>query len=403
MKKPRVIVCQHGGRQRYMVARILEEAGMLASLYTDSSSLSPLGRVARPLNPLARGRLRRLLERKLDGIPKDKAFCSDRPLMSDMWASVFSSHESVLETHLRRHRILSRKMIKWGLQDANAVYSQSYENQDFVRYAKDKGLKVFVDININPLSNRILSRECHKYAGWKFRPLDNSIVERVEMLFRDSIVLADMILCPSEWVSEGVRDLCPEHAHKIRICPYSSSIAYNGRVNQPVRGRIFWAGGDVLRKGLPDLARAAAMLRPDYPEMEFRVAGSIDSKIRALPECRNLRFLGKLVRSKMKEEFLLADVFVLPTHSEGLAGVLLEAVVAGCPVITTRCAGMDIKDSENGIVVSPGDVDGIATAIQRVYSDRKFRDMLSSNTRELAADYTMDARKDRLISILREL
>ena len=80
--------------------------------------------------------------------------------------------------------------------------------------------------------------------------------------------LADILLCPSEWVATGVRELSPEHADKIRIVPYGCSINYEGRLNQPVRGRVLFAGSDIVRKGIQDLAEAATL--PERVESGYR-------------------------------------------------------------------------------------------------------------------------------------
>jgi len=93
-------------------------------------------------------------------------------------------------------------------------------------------------------------------------------------------------------------------------------------------------------------------------------------------------------------------MFVLPTHAEGLASVMIEAIVAGCPIITTRRAGVAIQDSVDGVIVAPGDVDALAAAIEKVHCDRAFRDALAANARKLADNYTMEAWKNRLIGVL---
>ena len=402
MRKPRVLVCQHGARHRYAIPRMLEEAGMLAALYTDSSAHSLLGSATRIAKPFATHGLQRLFQRKIEGVPRDKVYSSDVPLLSDVWTRLFRRNEKEVDKYIRRHRALSRQMRHWGLRDADIVLSQSWENYDFIKYTKEHEKIIVVDINSNPLTARILAKESSTFANWNYN-VDIRDVERKEYYFRLVADLADVLLCPSEWVSDGVLLLAPEYQDKIRICPYGSSIDYDGRTNKPIIGRLLFAGGNPLGKGLPDFARVALMLRSQYQELDFRVVGVTDLRIHNMPECRDLKFLGRLTRPQMCDEFLSADVFVLPTRTEGLASVVLEAISAGCPVITTRCSGMDIKESENGIMVSPGDVDGIATAILRSYADRKFRDMLASNARELAANYTLDAWKDRLINILREL
>jgi glycosyltransferase involved in cell wall biosynthesis len=158
-----------------------------------------------------------------------------------------------------------------------------------------------------------------------------------------------------------------------------------------------------VRKGLPDLARAADILKPKYPHMDFRVAGITDRVICRRPECRNLTFLGNLSGAAMQEEFLSADMFVLPTHAEGLASAVVEAIAAGCPVITTRRAGVSIHDGVDGVLLAPGDADSLVAAVERIYCDRGLRAMLSANTKRLAGEYTMEAWKGRLVNVLREV
>ncbi|HPC93815.1 MAG TPA: glycosyltransferase family 4 protein [Sedimentisphaerales bacterium] len=399
MSRPKVLVCQHGARQRYAIPRMLEEAGMLAALYTDSCAHSPLGRAARLLAPIANGRVHRLLQRRIDGIPREKVFSSDRPFLSDLGSSLLRRRETPLEGYQRQHRVLSRRMIRWGLQDADIVYAQNAEDYDFLRYAKDAGKTIVMDVNANPLTHRIMAALARDYPGWGLERYESSR-EMVEAAFKRSAALADVLLCPSEWVAEGVRELTPRQADKIRICPYGSSIDYGGRINNPVPGRILFAGGDAARKGLPVLAEAAERLKAKYPELDFRVAGLVPGGIVERPECRHFNFLGKLSWERMKGEYLAADVFVLPTYSEGLAGVVVEALAAGCPVITTRCAGIEIASMENGVLIEPGDAHALAEAIETVFRNRPLRNRLADNTRQLATKYSKTAWQRRLVCIV---
>lgn len=402
MSKPKVLVCQHGGRHRYAIPRLLEEAGMLAALYTDSCAHSVVGRAARLLAPVADGRVHRLLQRRIDGVPRDKVFSSDRPLLSDLAARLLRRDETPLEAYQRQHRVLSGRMIRWGLQDADIVYAQHADDYDFLRYAKDAGKTIVIDVNTNPLTHRIMASLAGNYPGWGLERYE-STREPVEAAFKRSAALADVLLCPSQWVAEGVKELTPEHAEKVRICPYGSSIDYGGRGNDPVPGRILFAGGDAARKGLPVLADAAGRLKPKYPQLDFRVAGLISADICERPECRYFNFLGKLSWERMKEEYLAADVFVLPTFSEGLAGVVVEALAAGCPVVTTRCAGIEITSMTDGVLIEPGDADALAGAIERIYRDRPLRTRLAANTCQLGQDYTLTAWRKRLVAVVAPL
>jgi len=395
----KVLVCQHGARHRYAIARILEEAGMLSRLYTDSSQYSPLGRICRRLGRHIGGPIERLARREIAGIPPEKIFSTDAVFWSDLFR--LRRDPPIVLCH-RRHKTLSRVMLQWGTADADTVYVMYHEDLDFVRYAKDQGLKIVVDVFVHPMTDRIVNRECLNHPGWGMLTSAN-ILEFADGLIRQAVDLADVVLCPSQWVAQGVAALSPADTPKVRICPYGSSIAYSGRVDDPAPGRVFYAGGCPVRKGLPDLARAADILKPKYPHMDFRVAGITDRVICRRPECRNLTFLGNLSGAAMQEEFLSADMFVLPTHAEGLASAVVEAIAAGCPVITTRRAGVSIHDGVDGVLLAPGDADSLVAAVERIYCDRGLRAMLSANTKRLAGEYTMEAWKGRLVNVLREV
>jgi hypothetical protein len=395
----KVLVCQHGARHRYAIARILEEAGMLSRLYTDSSEHSILGRISRRLGRRIRGPIGRLSNREIEGIPPEKVFSTD----AIFWSGLFRLRRDppIVLCH-RRHKTLSRVMQRWGTADADTLYTMYHEGLDFIRYAKDKGLRIIVDVFIHPMTDRIVNRECLNHPGWQ-TPVTESVLEFADSLIRQALGLADVALCPSQWVAEGVSALSPAAARKVRICPYGSSITYGGRVNDPVPGRVFYAGGCPVRKGLPDLARAADILKTKYPPMDFRVAGITDPAICHRPECRNLTFLGNLSGEQMQEEFLSADMFVLPTHAEGLASAVIEAIAAGCPVITTRQAGVSIRDGVDGVLLTPGDSEALAGAIEKICRDRSLRATLAANTRTLAAEYTMEAWRGRLVHLLGEM
>jgi glycosyltransferase involved in cell wall biosynthesis len=102
----------------------------------------------------------------------------------------------------------------------------------------------------------------------------------------------------------------------------------------------------------------------------------------------------------------IADAAVLSSWSEGSPNALLEAMVAGVPVVATAVGGVPeiVEDSETALLVSPGDYGAMAGAIERVLTDHLFGKMLASRARQVAIDrFTPSARARRLATIYRDL
>ena len=184
IKNVRVLVCQRGARHRYAIPRLLEEAGMLGALYTDSCAYSRLGRIAGGLSRLGlrNPSVRALASRIPKGVPRDKIFSSDREL----------------------GRFLSKRGLgsdyeRWGLQGACAVYSTYGDDIDFLGWAKVQGVKIIVDVFVHPETNRIVSEEESCIHG----NANTAMITNEDSHSKHVFELADLLLCPSEWVAGG--------------------------------------------------------------------------------------------------------------------------------------------------------------------------------------------------------
>jgi glycosyltransferase involved in cell wall biosynthesis len=76
-------------------------------------------------------------------------------------------------------------------------------------------------------------------------------------------------------------------------------------------------------------------------------------------------------------------VFVLPSYEEAYGTVFGEALAAGLPVIGWRAGNLPnlAVDGREGIVLEPGDLAGLASALERVASDDEYRERLSAAAR----------------------
>lgn len=100
---------------------------------------------------------------------------------------------------------------------------------------------------------------------------------------------------------------------------------------------------------------------------------SLRRRAEALGLQSRVRFVG--ARRDLGNVLAAIDVFVMPSLWEGLPLSLVLAMGAGLPVVTTAVAGIPevVRHGENGLLVNPGDIDGLGAALARVFGDEAER------------------------------
>ncbi len=105
------------------------------------------------------------------------------------------------------------------------------------------------------------------------------------------------------------------------------------------------------------------------PTLTIVGSGRLEDRLKTLVEQLNMgkyiRFLGQISRQELFKQYALSRVVVIPSRSEGVPTVALEAMVCGKPIIATRITGMceTVIDGETGLLAKPDDVDDFAEKI----------------------------------------
>lgn len=160
--------------------------------------------------------------------------------------------------------------------------------------------------------------------------------------------------------------------------------------------RVITAARLLQDKGIADIVAIARLLRDGGVPAEFVVAGEPDPgnprsiSDRQLDEWRRegvVTFLGH--RDDMDEVLRDADVALFPSYyPEGLSRFLLEAAASGLPLVATDIPGCQpvVRPGENGFLVTPKDVEGMATALQQLLRDPGLRRRFGISSRRLAEE-----------------
>jgi phosphatidyl-myo-inositol dimannoside synthase len=157
---------------------------------------------------------------------------------------------------------------------------------------------------------------------------------------------------------------------------------------------ILCVGRLIERKGQQHLLRSFANLREQLPdrELQLTLVGTGDAEATLKRQAGELGiidhvvFKGFVAREDMPDVYRRADLFVLPSQSEGMSIALLEALASGLPVVVTSTGGTEelVTQGENGLVVDWADVNGLTLALGRLVEDRALRSRMGAASRSVA-------------------
>ena len=399
------LCCQLGAREHYAIPRALLRGDLLAYLLTDAwvPPWSLLGKIC--------GRESNLAER-FHGELRDarvKAFNSSLILFETLararrlsgWAKIIARNGWF------QHKVVSFLRSQLSAIDYQPILlSYSYTALEPFRYAKAQGWKtLLVQIDPGPEEEAIVAEEAARVrelaAGWQPAPTE------YWALWREECKLADRIVVNSEWSREAlVRRGIPRD--KISVIPVAyearevrgqtSEIrrarSYPARFTQERPLRILFLGLINLRKGVARLLEAARILR-DEP-VEFWMVGPLETAhANTIGNAGRVKWFGPVTRNEATEFYRDADVFILPTLSDGFAITQLEAQAHGLPVIVSKFCGKVVENGLDGMVLEEPTGACIAAAVRDCIADSDRLQKLAAASR-LRDEFTIEALAKRL-------
>jgi phosphatidylinositol alpha-1,6-mannosyltransferase len=195
----------------------------------------------------------------------------------------------------------------------------------------------------------------------------------------EGLRMADAVVTPSEFTRAKLLEMnrvAPERvtviAHGLSIewvKTFSESQRANGEghtllsVTRLIRADVL-KGVDVVLRAMPEILRRC-------PEARYVVVGdgndraTLERLATSLGIAGRVEFRGELSSAALCRAYQEADVFVLPSQTEGFGIVFLEAMYGGLPVVAARAGGAPnvIEDGVTGILVTPEDEKQIVSAV----------------------------------------
>jgi glycosyltransferase involved in cell wall biosynthesis len=165
---------------------------------------------------------------------------------------------------------------------------------------------------------------------------------------------------------------------------------------------VLWLGRFAAEKGIEDLLRAWAPLRGD-PGLALLLVGRPAGLRPVVPQPGGNVHVRPW-QADPADALRAADLFVLPSHSEGMSNALLEAMAAGLPSIVTPVGGASlVAAARAGSIVPIGDVEALRAAILALAADPLERAAAGARARTAITDLTIDRVVDRIETVYRRL
>ncbi len=415
----RWICSQIGAREHYAIPRVLHRAGKLESLYTDfwankfwrqaGDVLGGSRFVTRYHEELAEARvesfhLATMVDSALGGIGNGNPYDGFLTLGTDFGRSVEAS-------------LMRKKRMNWS-QIIFFGYDTGF--LESARWLKARGGKSIVcQMDPSRVEVDLVKEEEKLWPGWAKRSL--TVPEAYFQRREKEWAVADLVMVNSEWTKAAlIQQGVPES--KLIIVP----LAYEALGSQEggdrrseVRGQrsevrdrrseiggqrseiggqpvhVLFLGQVNLRKGIQYLIQAAKLLQNE--PVQFDIVGPLgisEEAVQSAPP--NMIFHGPISRDRAPEFFSNADLFVLPTLSDGFALTQLEAMAYGIPVIATPNCGAVVTDGVDGIIVAARSSEEIYQAIKTLLSQPEKLDSMRVASRMKAREYGLQRLRHHL-------
>lgn len=227
---------------------------------------------------------------------------------------------------------------------------------------------------------------------------------------------ASALACVSDFArSQVMRLLPPDQWHKLAVVGMAVDVRRFPPPDierDPPEGRplrILTVGRLVPEKGSPVLIDAIELLQGRGVAVRATIVG--DGPLMAHLEERVARaglagavdLRGPVGQDDLPALYAGADVFCLPSFAEGLPVVLMEALAAELPVVTTAIAGIPelVKDRVTGLLVTAGRADLLADALETLATDRSLARKLALAGREaVLSRHDPEANATRLLALI---
>ncbi|MCY3945049.1 MAG: glycosyltransferase [Anaerolineaceae bacterium] len=237
------------------------------------------------------------------------------------------------------------------------------------------------------------------FVGQRRMPMPGLWLGLIRRLAGYSLNRADALRAVSASSAGQLREFAPRKPLRQFMSWTDASLFQSAGAEQAVsqRQEVLYAGVLIPGKGIRELIEAYAKIAEEVPQVQLSIIGEAANRDYASALRRQVRELGlesrvtigaALPQAELAVAMARARLLVLPSFSEGLPKVLVEAMLCGTPVLATAVGGIPeiVEDGVSGWLVPPGDVKSLAGKLLHALREADL-DCMGGNAREFASRF----------------
>jgi glycosyltransferase involved in cell wall biosynthesis len=214
------------------------------------------------------------------------------------------------------------------------------------------------------------------------------------------------IFCMSDWARR--QTLESHNIHEEKVCKVGWGPIGINLLNEDIlvnenEPTVLFVGHDFYRKGVDFLREAIPLVVREVPTARFVVVGENSDKL-SLQAHPNLELTGAIRDiERMKVLYRKATIFVLPHRFDRSPHVLVEAMSAGKPIVTSNQGGAVevVQNGKNGFIIEVGDIKALANSIVKLLKDKDLCKAFGTEAKKIMShDYTWEAVASKMITII---
>jgi colanic acid/amylovoran biosynthesis glycosyltransferase len=191
---------------------------------------------------------------------------------------------------------------------------------------------------------------------------------------------------------------------------FHSPAEKRGVLESPIH--LITVGALIWRKGFEYALMALRILLEQGFNVRLEIIGDGIERDRIVYTAQDLgikdqvQLSGRLSPVEVRDRLRSADIFILPSLSEGIANVAVEAMACGLPIVTTECGGMceAVENGAEGFVVPSRDPAALAEALIQLIQNPGLRsDMGRAGRQRVLRQFTLDRQAEQFITLYQGL